>query len=61
MGTFSVSTALEIAKILIACGIADESDLMSITEQLMCGQFLPRSIYGQNKDEERQSKEKVLV
>lgn len=40
--TFSLSNAYEIAKILLACGVIEQDDLMIVTDQLMDGNFQPR-------------------
>ena len=37
-----LANAFEIAKILLACSIIEESDLLLVTEQLMDGNFKPR-------------------
>jgi len=48
--TFGLQNAYEIAKILVACGIVSECDLISITEQLMDGNFQPRK-FSEEKSE----------
>lgn len=49
--TFSISNAYEIAKILFACSIIAEDEIIEITDQLMSGNFQPR------KQDEKESEE----
>ena len=55
VGTFGLSNAYEIAKILLACNIIDEGDLMLVTGQLMDGNFQPKVNY--EKESKKSSKE----
>ena len=52
IGSFGLSNAYEIAKILLACNIIEEGDLMLITDQLMDGNFQPKANYEKESSKE---------
>lgn len=56
IGAFGLSNAYEIAKILLACNIIEEGDLMLVTDQLMDGNFQPKVNY--EKESKETSKER---
>lgn len=58
---FGINNAHSIAKILIACGVIEESDLMETVDKLIDGTFKIRNISESKKSKKEKSSKKEVI